>query len=88
MSIATVPANLKWTLSALRVRSGLSQEEAAKALGVSAVTLRLWEKDAGEIQMKDVKKITDLYHIPQKYIFFGKDFDLIEKIKEEESENE
>lgn len=81
MTTKEIPINLKWTLSALRERIGLSQIEASERLGISVPTLVKWEKDSSEMQIKDVEKVSKLYHIPQNYIFFGSGFDLIEELK-------
>ena len=85
MVTETVPTNLKWTLSALRERIGMSQSEASKALGISVPTLKKWEDDSSEMQIKDVDKVSKLYHIPKNYIFFGTNFYLIEELKKEET---
>lgn len=83
MTTQQIPINLKWTLHSLRVRMGMTLEEASKQLNVSVPTLKNWENDPGTMQFKDIDKVTKLYHIPQEFIFFGSNLDLIEKLKNE-----
>ncbi|MDD5887704.1 MAG: helix-turn-helix transcriptional regulator [Oscillospiraceae bacterium] len=64
------------TLKACRANANLTQEELAEALGVSSVTVNKWEKGFGEPNFSQVKKISELSHIPLDYI-------LIQEPKEE-----
>lgn len=66
-----IPIYLKFTLSSLRIRQGLTQEEAASQLGIGRDTLRAYERDSSKVDYKMMEKIEDLYHIPKDYIFFG-----------------
>jgi len=68
-----IPYELKFTLASLRVRMLFTQDEAAKMLGITRDTLRTYEKDSSKIDYKMIKKMEELYHIPQDYIFFGED---------------
>ena len=47
----------KITLKAARVNSGLTQAEAAKEMGVSTVTLGLWEKNPEKIKWQNIRKL-------------------------------
>lgn len=49
------------TLKAARVNVGLSQEQAAKALGKSRTTLANWESGRTSPSMEMGKKIAELY---------------------------
>ncbi|WP_175400696.1 helix-turn-helix transcriptional regulator [Lysinibacillus sp. AR18-8] len=66
-----VPIYVKQTLKSLRVRLNLSQDEAAKHLGISVMTLRKLEVDSSEITFDMMKKVSELYVCPLDYIFFG-----------------
>lgn len=85
MTTAEIPVCLKWTMKALRIRLGISQNEASRKLGISVPTLKKWEDDSSTMNVQDVNKVTKFYHIPQEYIFFGNNFDLIEELEKEES---
>lgn len=68
-----VPYFLKFTLASLRVRKRMTQEEAAKRLGMNRDKLRAYEKDSSKLEYETIEKIEELYNVPQDYIFFGKD---------------
>ena len=68
-----VPTEVKHTIKDLRVRAGLSQNEAAAKLGVTPPTLRKWENDSSVLSYQRMNKIADFYHIPLEYIAFGND---------------
>ncbi|MGU9988022.1 helix-turn-helix domain-containing protein [Latilactobacillus sakei] len=76
-----IPTNVKHTLKDLRVRSGLSQEEAASMLDVTAPTLRKWENDSADLPYSVIEKVEKIYSIPKDYIFFGTNNAFSEKIK-------
>ncbi len=79
-----VPVFLKFTLKSLRIRSGLSQEKAAEKLGISRDTLRRWERDSGNLDIKSIDNLCRLYKVPRDYIFFGRDTALSVILKKEE----
>lgn len=79
--MGTVPIYLKIPLSALRVRMNMTQEEAAKNLGITRETLRKWERDPSKIPFGYMEKIADIYYIPFDYIFFGTNIAFSEKVK-------
>lgn len=55
---------MKLTLKAARVNAGLSQIDAAKALGVSSGTLYDYEKGKRFPTVPTIKKIEELYGVP------------------------
>lgn len=52
------------TLKAARINAGLTQEEAAEALGISKSNLLTWESHPGEIKVKYLPKIEEVYGYP------------------------
>lgn len=62
---------VKFTLAAARVNAGLSQKEAAKALGISNKTLCKWENYASFPGADMIPAICELYGIPYDQIDFA-----------------
>ena len=62
----------KISLAAARVNAGFEQKEAAIKLGVTAPTLRSWERGDTLPDYGKVSEIETLYKYPKDYIFFGK----------------
>lgn len=62
----------KISLAAARVNAGLSQQEAAKKLGVSVATLQNYESGKTVPQWGTVQKIEKVYKFPADYIFLSK----------------
>lgn len=60
----------KMTLRALRVNSGLTQAEAAAQLGVSTDTLANWEAGKTYPDVRQLRKIEELYNIEYSGINF------------------
>lgn len=60
----------KMTLKMLRVRDNLTQEVAAKALGISPSTLSKWETGKSFPDVLDINKIENLYRINYNDIIF------------------
>ena len=58
----------KLTLAAARINAGLTQAQAAKATGVSTLTLRNWEKGKASIPAKALFKLADMYNWPVDHI--------------------
>lgn len=56
------------TLAAARVNAGLKQDVAAEKIGVTAKTLRNYERGISVIPSHLLKKAADLYEIPADYI--------------------
>lgn len=67
------------TLKAARINVGLTQDEAAKRLGVSDRTLMLWEAGKTFPNVPAIEKIQDLYGVSYAdLIFLPKDFNKTE----------
>ena len=62
--------DVKMTLRALRVNAGLTQEEAAKRLGISEETLANWERGRTFPDVRGVQRIESLYNYPYANINF------------------
>jgi transcriptional regulator with XRE-family HTH domain len=61
----------KMTLKALRANSGLSQESAAKKLGVAAATLSKWENAKSFPDAIEIGRIEELYNTSYNDIIFS-----------------
>ena len=61
----------KISLAAARVNANLSQDEAAKKIGVSRDTLRNYESGKTVPRWETVRKIEEVYHFPADYIFLS-----------------
>lgn len=62
----------KWRLRACRVQAGLYQREAAKALGISEVSLVNYEKGKSSPDMDLGQKMSELYGVPMDMMDFTK----------------
>jgi len=60
----------KISLRAARVNAGLTQDRAAKALGVTRKTLQNWEKGVTSPSVKQALAIEELFRFPVSKIFF------------------
>lgn len=70
MSEAT--KEIKITLEAARRNAGMSQKDAAEALGVNAKTLSRWERSQSFPDVQNIKKIENLYGIEYNHLIFLK----------------
>ena len=61
----------KISLEAARVNAGLTQTEAAEAIGVSQVTISNWETVKTSPKMSIVPTIADLYKVPVQDLLFA-----------------
>lgn len=61
--------DIRITLAAARVNSGLNQSEFAREMGVSLATITNWEKGRTEPDATQLRKISQLSGIPMDYIF-------------------
>lgn len=61
----------KITLKAARVNANLSQQEAARRIGVAASTLRNWEAGKTFPNQPKIEKICEVYGIPFDILFFA-----------------
>lgn len=59
------------SLKAARVNANLTQEEAAKKIGINKATLQNYETGTTFPTMNTVEKIALVYNFPKDYIFFG-----------------
>lgn len=57
------------TLEAVRVNSGMKQEEWAEALGVTVNTVINWEKGRTEPSLSQLRKMSEMSGIPMDFIF-------------------
>ena len=60
---------LQISLEAARVNAGLTQDDAAKSLGVTKQTIINWEKKRSEPSISQARQIESLYGIPLDNIF-------------------
>ncbi len=58
----------KIKLKAARVNRGLSQKEAAEAVGRSKQTIINWENGTTGIRYRDLLALSELYGIPVEYL--------------------
>lgn len=79
-----VDPRIQMTLAAARVRIRLNQIEAAKKLGITVQTLRMWEKDSSKLRFNDMKKCASVYHVPVDHIFFGNAITFSNNIEKED----
>ena len=61
---------MKITLKAARVNAGLTQTEAAKAIGIGVVTLIKWEKNPDRMPIYMHRQIADTYNLLPENIKF------------------
>lgn len=61
--------NIKISLAAARVNSGMKQRDFAEKLGVSLATITNWEKGKSEPDVSQLRKISQLSGIPMDFIF-------------------
>lgn len=66
---------MKWTLEAMRISGGLTQEQLAEEFEVSSQTIAKFEKDSTDIGMILLKKYIDKFGIPFDDIFLGKKYE-------------
>lgn len=62
-------APFKISLAAARVNAKLRQEDVAKSLGVSKLTIINWEKGKTTPSIANFEKLAEIYNIPMDYIF-------------------
>ncbi|HGA4364815.1 TPA: helix-turn-helix transcriptional regulator [Streptococcus agalactiae] len=63
---------MQWTLEAMRINKGLTQQELADMFDVSPQTIARLEKDSSDIGYQILKKYMDTFHIKFDDIFLGK----------------
>jgi len=57
------------SLRAVRINANYTQEEVAKKLGVSPVTVINWENGKTQIKAVDLSRLCKLYNVPMSLIF-------------------
>jgi DNA-binding XRE family transcriptional regulator len=60
---------MAWSIKAARVNAGLTQKEAAKALGVSETTVMKWEKGASVPLADKFVEMCRLYNVSMDDVF-------------------
>lgn len=68
-----VPFYLLQTLLSLRLKYGMNSTELAERLGISTTIYEEWEKDSSNISINHILKLEEIFQMPSKYIYFGKD---------------
>lgn len=63
---------LQISLVAARVNAELTQSQVAEIMNVDRSTIRRWEKNKKIPNFDEIKKLSEVYHIPIDCIFFGK----------------
>ena len=58
----------KISIKAARVNAGLTQEEAARQLGITPNTLARYEKESDKLTLELLKKLSELYRIPADFL--------------------
>lgn len=58
------------TLKAARVNAGLTQEKAAKEIGISVSTLKNWENGISFPKQPHIMKLCNVYNVNYDDIFF------------------
>lgn len=61
----------KISLAAARVNAGLTQEDAAKLIGISKASLQNYEAGKTVPRVTMCRKIEEVYQFPAEYIRFG-----------------
>ncbi len=74
------------TLKAARVNAGMTQTEAAKALGIGTATLQNYEAGKKYPNILTLKKIEDLYGVPYAELIFLPDNHALSTTEEGEEE--
>lgn len=66
------------SMEAARVNAGLSQRDAAKAIGINVGTLSNWENGKTSPDVEKFRRMCKVYECPEDIIFLGKKFALSE----------
>jgi len=73
MQMTELPIDRYDTLRSIRIKTGMTQQEAAQKIGIAHGTLRSWEKDSSKISWDYITKISEVYNVNHRFIFFGKE---------------
>lgn len=55
-------------LETLRIRAGMSREDLARRMNVSAMTIRNWERGETEPNASQIKALADLFGVSTDYL--------------------
>lgn len=61
----------RFTLKELRARKNETQEQTARALGISVQTYNAWEKDISNVAISKVAAVAEHFGVALKDIFFA-----------------
>jgi transcriptional regulator with XRE-family HTH domain len=73
---------MKLSLKACRVNVGMTLKEASQIFGIHYETLSNYENDSTNVPRTFFIKLESVYGIPTEYIYFGKQQDHIDAMKE------
>jgi len=59
----------KYTIKELRARKDVTQEQAARDLGISVQTYNAWEKDISNVAISKVMAVAEYYGVQLSQIF-------------------
>jgi len=65
--------DMRITIKACRVNTGMNQREFADAIGVHLNTIYNWEKGKGEPTLSQLRKISEVSTVPMGSIIVGSD---------------
>lgn len=82
-----MPLEQMMTLKALRVRSGLTQEQVASMLNLNRNTIMKWERDASDMPIKYMSQFSEIYKYSLDSIFFGDSIALSDKLNKGDKDN-
>lgn len=71
-----VPFYLLQTLSSLKLKHGMDTSELAYKLGVDIAKYEEWEDDSSNIPYNYILKLEEIFQMPARYIYFGRDITL------------
>ena len=63
----------QYTIKELRARKDVTQEQAARDLGISVQTYNAWEKDISNVAISKVMAVANYFDVPINEIFLSKD---------------
>lgn len=76
---------LQISLAAARVNAELTQSQVAEIMNVDRSTIRRWEKNKKVPNFDEIKKLSEVYHIPIDCIFLANELAKSENSKGKEA---
>ncbi len=67
-----IPFYLIQTLHSIRFKNGMTSSEVAKKLNIDVDKYKEWEVDSSNISYFHILKLEEIFQIPSRYIYFGK----------------